>query len=121
MLMPGQELRDIEVLRPVTRKTENGRAGLINRFENVGCLRGILAAAKPEEIERWRQLNHPISHKVITQGSPDFEIRPGFCFALRQVSGHRYFYNQTQPYNVGDLDHWIIFYCEERFDVGGVL
>jgi hypothetical protein len=111
MLMPGQELRDITVSRPATR--ENARGQIVtNAFETVGTIRGILAAAKPEEIERWRQLNHPITHKVIMQRVPPFDVRPGDIF---EYAGRK-FYNQTMPYNVGDIGHWMIFYCDERMD-----
>ena len=113
MLMPGQELREFTVSRPETRGTENGREGLTNSFQPIGKVRAILAQAKPEEIQRWRQLNHPITHKIIMQGKPPFEIRPGDTF---ERDGLRY-YHQMTPYDVGDIGHWTIFYCDERTDV----
>jgi len=109
MLMPGQELRAFTVLRPEVRGTENGREGLTNRFVEVGVIRGILAQAKPEEIERWRMLNHPVTHKIIMQRTPPFEVKPGDVF---ERAGRR-FYHQTSPYDVGDIGHWTVFYCDE--------
>ena len=113
MLLPGQELREITVLRPDTRGTENGREGLVNQYETVGTIQAILAQAKPEEIQRWRMLNHPVTHKVIMQHRPSFDIRPGDIF---ERAGRR-FYNQALPNDVGDLGHWTIFHCDERTDV----
>ena len=113
MLMPGQELRDFTVSRPETRGTENGREGLTNQFQEVGKVRAILAQAKPEEVQRWRQLNHPITHKIIMQKKPSFDIRPGDIF---ERDGRR-FYHQMSPYDLGDIGHWTIFYCDERHDV----
>jgi hypothetical protein len=113
MLMPGQELREFTVSRPDTRGTENGREGLTNKFYEVGKVRAILAQAKPEEVQRWRQLNHPITHKIIMQHKAAFEIQPGDIF---ERDGKRY-YHQMSPYNVGDIGHWTIFYCDERGDV----
>ena len=113
MLLPGQEMREFTVFRPETRGTERGREGLTNRHTEVGTIRAILAQAKPEEVQHWRQLNHPITHKIIMQGKPSFDIRPGDTF---EREGKRY-YHQASPYNVGDLGHWSIFYCDERSDV----
>jgi len=113
MMTPGQELREFDVLRPETRGTEIGREGLTNQFETVGTIRAILAQAKPEEVQRWRQLNHPISHKIIMQGRPPFDVKPGDIF---ERDGRRY-YHQASPYDAGDLGHWTIFFCSERADV----
>ena len=113
MMMPGQELREFTVLRPETRSTDNGREGLTNQFVEIGKISAILAQAKPEEIQRWRQLTHPITHKIIMQDRPPFDIKPGDIF---ERAGRR-FYNQAIPYDVGDLGHWTIFYCEERTDI----
>ena len=113
MLRPGQELREFVVLRPETRSTEIGRKGLTNDFKEVGKVRAILAQATPDEIQRWRQLQHPVTHKIIMQRSPAFEIKPGDCFERDK----RRFYHQKIPYNVGDVSHWCIFYCNERSDV----
>lgn len=112
MLRAGQELREFVVLKPERRDTESGRAGLTNQFVAIGKVRAILAQAKPDEIQRWRQLNHPITHKIIMQRLPDFPIMPGYIF---EWNGRR-FYHTEIPYNVGDIGHWSIFYCNERAD-----
>jgi hypothetical protein len=112
MMMAGQEFRDFDVLRPESRETENSR-NVINDYKKVGILRAVLAVAKPLEKEQWRQLGHPITHKIIMQHKSSFDVLPGDIF---ERAGRR-FYNQTLPYNVGDLGHWTIFYCDERTDV----
>jgi hypothetical protein len=112
-LLPGQELRTFSVSRPETRGTENGREGITNSFVKLGELRAILAQAKPEEVQRWSMLNHPITHKIIMKGKPPFEIKPGYIF---ERNGRR-FYHEMTPYDPGDLGHWTIFYCGERKDV----
>ena len=113
MLFPGQELREFTVYKPDTRETENGRAGMVNGFVIIGTVRAILAVAKPEELQRWRQLNHPVTHTVIMQRAPPFEVLPGYVF---ETSGRR-FHNMTMPDNIGGLGHWTIFHCDERNDV----
>jgi hypothetical protein len=111
MLLPGQEQREFTVLRPEPRENERGQV-LNNGFAPVGTIRAILAQAKPEEIERWKQLNHPVTHKIIMQHRPPFDIRPGDIF---ERAGRR-FNMQTLPYDPGDIGHWTIFYCDERSD-----
>jgi hypothetical protein len=111
-LRPGQELRDFEVLRDGTKKTDAGRVLASGEGTRIGTIKAVLAAAKPEEKERWRQLQHPITHKIIQQRAPTFEVLPGDAF----VRAGRRFFVQAAPYNVGDLNHWTIYYCEERSD-----
>ncbi len=111
-LLPGQQLTTFTVFRDGERKTASGRITM-NGGERLGEIKAVLAAAKPEEIERWRQLQHPVTHKIIQQGVPPFEVRPGDCFKR----GEKRYIVQTAPYNPGGLNHWIIYYCEERRDI----
>ena len=93
-------------------KTASGRV-ISNGAEPIGEIRAVLAAAKPEETLRWRQLEHPVSHKIIQQGTAAFEIKPGDSL----VHGGQRYIIQTAPYNPGGLNHWTIYYCDERSDV----
>jgi hypothetical protein len=105
-LTPGQEIREFAAKRPQKRETDNGRV-TPNDYEPLGEIKAMLTAAKPEEIERWRQLGHPATHKIIMQGKAAFDILPGDIF---EQAGRR-FYNQAALYNVGDTGHWTIYYC----------
>ena len=129
MLVPGMEIRTFTVYRPERRETDIGRI-LRNDEQKIGVIHAILAAAKPEEKERWRQLEHPITHKIIMQYTTPFEILAGDVFVYdlqeygqdnrpdnRLEQKQRRFYNQAIPYDVGDIGHWNIFYCEERQDI----
>jgi hypothetical protein len=112
-LFPGQEVRHFTVTRTGTRETPNGRELSDGTAIERGEIQAVLAQASPREIEQWRQLQHPITHKIIEQGVSGFDILPGDAFHL----GNRSFVNQSMPYNVGDIDHWTIYYCQERKDV----
>jgi len=127
MLVPGQEIRMFTVYRPERHETDWGRI-LRDDEKKVGNITAILAAASSAEKERWRQLEHPITHKITLQYTTAFEILPGDVFVYdpqpkpgTQVKGleqrQRRFYNQAMPYDVGDIGHWTIFYCEERSDI----
>lgn len=107
----GRELREFTVLRPDVRETENGRV-INNSYITVCKIRAILAAAKPEEKERWRQLQHPITHKIIQQGISEVKIKAGYILEYEE----RKFYISTEPYNIGGLNYWTIYYCEEKGD-----
>ncbi len=111
-LMPGQELREVDVCRDGNHRTASGRI-TSGGAERLGTIRAVLAAAKPEEIERWRQLEHPVTHKIIQQGTAPFGIRAGDSL----VRGEKRYIIQTEPYNPGGLNHWTIYYCEERGDL----
>ena len=112
MLRPGQELRTFNVSRPRTKETARGRE-ITDGYDPLGTIRAVLAQAKSEETERWRQLEHPITHKITKHGRPEFDIKPGDIF---EYAGRR-FYNQAISYDIGDLGHWAIFFCDERTDV----
>ena len=107
-LTPGQELRTFAVYRDGEHRTASGRI-IANGAEPIGEIRAVLVAAKPEET---LQLEHPVSHKIIQQGTAAFEIKPGDSL----VYGERRYIVQTDPYNPGGLNHWTIYYCNERSD-----
>lgn len=110
-LLPGQELRMFSVFRDGERRTPSGRITM-NGAGRIGEIKAILAAASPQEIERWRQLEHPVTHKIIQQGVAPFEIKPGDSI----VHGDKRYIVQTAPYNPGGINHWTIYYCDERSD-----
>jgi len=128
MLVPGQEIRKFTVYRPNKHETDLGRI-LRDSDTKMGIVMAILAAATTQEKERWRQLEHPITHKIILQYTTQYEILPGDVFVYSpQVKAsregmiiheqrERRFYNQAMPYDIGDIGHWTIFYCEERTDI----
>lgn len=111
-LIPGQELRTFDVYRDGVHQTASGRV-ISNGIERIGTIRAVLAAASPQEIERWRQLEHPVTHKIIQQGTAPFAVQAGDFF----VFGNTRYVVQKAPYNPGGLNHWTIYYCEERRDV----
>lgn len=110
-LPPGTEIRAFDVFRDGERRTPSGRVTM-SGAERLGGIKAVLAAASPREIERWRQLEHPVTHKIIQQGRAPFEVRPGDSIAH---GGKRYIV-QAAPYDPGGLGHWTIYYCDERSD-----
>ena len=115
MMLPGQEQKDFTVHRPETCGTERGREGLANQYIKIGTVKAILAQARTEETQRWRQLTHPVSHKLIMQHRPPVEVKPGFYF--EQTDTGQRFYVAPLPYDPAGIGHWTIFYCSDRRDV----
>lgn len=112
--LPGKELKNFTIERATTGVTPNGRVSRGGR-EPIGSLRAILAQARPTERDQWRQVSHPVTHKIIQRGIPDFVLKPGDVF----VHGHREFILAAAPYNIGELNHWTTYFCEERSDLHG--
>lgn len=110
-LAPGKELMEFDVFKPEKTETLRGQV-LNNKLTGSGKIKAVLAQASPLEIQRWKQLQHPISHKIIAKGAPDFEIAPGDILQLKK----RRFVVRTNPYNIGGLYHFVIYYCQERTD-----
>ena len=114
-LLPGQELREFEVSEMETQGTERGREGLAGGYRKIGEIRAVLARARAEEVQRWRQLNHPITHRLIMRGAPPFEILSGY--RLHQKDTEQDFYVTNLPYDPGGLGHFTIIYLNDRRDV----
>jgi hypothetical protein len=76
-------------------------------------VKAVLALTQADEAERWRQLQHPVTHKIIMSGRADFDIRPGYVF---ERAGRR-FHVQAIPHDLGDLGDWAVYLCVERGDV----
>ena len=111
--LPGKELKPFTVWKAddSTRETANGRV-LNNGYAETATFKGILAQAKPAEIERWKQLGHPVTHKIIQQGVCGTKITAG---DVLECDGRRFFV-QTEPYNPGGINEWTIYYCDDRSD-----
>lgn len=82
-------------------------------YEDRGeSLNGSLAEAKPEEIERFRQIGHPVSHTIVQRGrrvaAEGDRLRRNGCFYYVQ--------GVDDP---GGLGLWTIYYAEERRDADG--
>jgi hypothetical protein len=108
-LRPGNLYKDFTIEKKGTTINSRGRAQRKFNSEPAEQIRAVLAEAKPQEKERWRQLQHPISHTIVQKGAPKASTED------RLVFGERIFFIQgiDEP---GALGLWTIYYVEERFD-----
>lgn len=111
-LRSGNLFKDFWVEEKDTTLSARGRARSEFKQDDPRHIMAVLAEAQPSEIERFRQLEHPITHTITQRG------RPRAKAGDRIVHGSRIFYVQgvDEP---GDLGLWTIYYAEERSDVDG--
>ena len=84
MHLPGQELRTFEVFRDGEIRTPSGRI-ISNDNGRLGEIKAVLAAAKPEEIERWAS-DHTQDHPA---GRPAVRDQAGRQHKARREEIHR--------------------------------
>lgn len=108
-LRPGNLFKDFSIEKKGATLTSRGRAKSSYDGQTGEQLKAVLAEATPQEKERWRQMQHPISHTITQRGKPKVEVED------RLILGERMFFIQgvDEP---GALGLWTIYYAEERFD-----
>jgi hypothetical protein len=124
MNMTNMFLKPTELWREfvIERKSDdtNSRGREVNAWakdDPVQIVTGILASMSPEEVEKFKQMQHPVSHQIAQQGSP--KAKPGDRLVS---SDDRTFYIEKVN-NPAELGIWTVYYCEERgtTDIYGTL
>lgn len=114
-LRPGSLFRQFLVEEKGTGIRDTGRKETV--FRGTGrILVGVLSDAKTSEIQRWKELQHPITHTIVQQGGPVL-AKPGD----RLVHGGRYFYVQgvDDPSMLGAFAHYQVEERSDRVDSKG--
>ena len=114
-LIPGQGFKRFSVLKLGKAVNSKGKVQKA-KYEPIGEIIGILATAKQNEIEQWRQNGHPISHKVVQRGAKIQAVAGNYLMLSNPNGKDRYFYIQGRN-NPGELDHMVRYYVEERNDL----
>lgn len=108
-LRPGNLLRDFVVEKQVESASDVGR--LQRYFLPTGkMLTGVLSEASQDERFMWKQRQHPISHKIVQNGSKQIAD-----IGDRLSLGTRIFYVQGRD-DISALGISTIYYVEERID-----
>ena len=117
MLRPGQGFKKFRVLRRVGATTNTGRPHT-NSKAPQGEFLGMLTEASPEDIERYKKLDTPITHTIVQRGTAN---RAKATDIIELVDGcgdkPRRFLVQKEPKNPGELDHFLIYRVQERADL----
>lgn len=108
-LRPGNLLRDFVVERQVIGTSEIGRPE--RYFLPTGkVLTGVLSEASQDERFMWQQRQHPVTHKIVQNGSKRVAD-----VGDRLSLGTRVFYIKGRD-DISALGISTIFYIEERSD-----
>ena len=108
-LRPGSIFRDFIVERKMTTTNEIGRKR--SEFKPTGgVIIGVLSDAKTSEIQRWKELQHPITHTIV-QKNGKIMAKEGD----RLIRDGRYFFVQGVD-DASMLGAFILYYVEERRD-----
>lgn len=113
LLFPGQGSQKFVVKRANPGTSNSGRVKP-DSYSTLCEFMGVLTSAHPKEQEQWKQNGHPVTHKVV-QPLPrkaedqavagDFLCLNGRLFMIKGIR------------NPGELNHYNVYYCEERRDV----
>lgn len=108
-LRPGNLYKDFYVAEK-KETVDKGKVRTGYKTEEAILIHAVLANATPKEIERWEQIQHPITHVIVDRGKP--KAKEGALL----TSGDRKFYVQgvDEP---GQLGLYSIYYVEERRDL----
>lgn len=117
MLRPGQGFKKFRVLRRVGATTNTGRPHT-NSLAPQGEFRGMLTEASPEDIERYKKLDTPITHTIVQHGTAN-RAKANDILELIDGSGDkpRRFLVKKEPKDPGDLGHFLVYRVEERADL----
>ena len=117
MLRPGQGFKKFRVLRRVSATTNTGRPHT-NSKAPQGEFLGMLTEASPEDIERYKKLDTPITHTIVQRGTAN-RAKANDILELVDDSGDkpRQFLVTKEPKDPGELGHFLIYRVEERTDL----
>lgn len=108
-LRPGSLFRQFLVEEKGTSTRDTGRKETV--FRATGrMINGVLSDAKTQEIQRWKELQHPITHTIVQKDGPAL-AKAGD----RLVHGNKYFFVQGTD-DASMLGMFVLYYVEERSD-----
>ena len=108
-LRPNQSDKKFTICSKIPGISTAGRVNT-SKYKETGTLSGTLAKASQKEVDRWKQLGHPVTHQIISK-----ETSIAVAGDYLQFN-HRNFYIQGKE-DPAELGHYTIYACEERNDV----
>lgn len=117
-LYPGQGSQKFVVKRKEPGISDSGRV-TSDFYVTLYEFTGVLTSAQPKEQEQWRQIGHPVTHKVVQPLPISNRSEKGNTLAVAGdilcLNGRLFIIKGIR--NPGELNHYNVFYCEERRDV----
>ena len=116
-MRPEQLSRIFRIYTYESEPTARGREKQLGPMLK-GEARCILATAKPNEAERYKQLAVTVTHAIIQRGGP--RARENDVFVLVKNGVESRFFRVQAVHNKGELDIDTVFYCQERSDLPSI-
>lgn len=109
---PNQKYKLFLVESVKSKLSARGRKQAISQTEHSHVLIGVLADAEESIKYRYKQESHVVTHTIVQKGSPAAKIEENLIFENRifRIWGIQ---------NVGELDVYTLYHCEERYDLNG--
>lgn len=114
-LRPGQGFKKFTVKKKGKSLTSSGKP-IHGEYEDVGTITATLVNASEKEKEEWKQKQHPITHKIVQQGTSNAAVATNYIVLSEKGKKDRYFYVQGTG-NPGELNHMMRYFVEERRDL----
>ena len=109
-LRPGNLFKDFIIETNTEAVGAFGRPKPNYSQDEKRLLLGCLADASENDRERWKQLQHPITHTIVQRGTPKAKPED------RLILGERVFIIRAVD-DCGGLGLTTIYFAEERMDV----
>lgn len=109
-LRPGNMFKEFVIEGEAETVGTFGRPKMAYEQTGKRTLKGCLADATENDRERWKQLQHPITHTIVQAGPPKAKEED------RLILGERLFIIHAVD-DCGGLGITTIYYAEERTDV----
>lgn len=112
---PGQQLKTFTLYKKKTNVSPRGRVTYGTEEEPLGTFRGTIVQAGQREQERWGQMGHPITHKIVIRG-----IYPVLDEAEAEtvVGTEGRFWTVQGTHDPSELHYFHALYCNERLGAG---
>ncbi len=112
---PGQQLQTFTIYKKGTNVSPRGRVAYSAEEQPIGAFRGTIAQASPKEQERWGQMGHPVTHKIVARG-----IYPVLAEAAAEtiVEANGRFWAVEGVHDPSRLHFFYTLFCNERQGVG---
>lgn len=106
----GNMIKDFVIEPVIQAKTSTGRAATSYDTESRAILRGVIASADANAIQRYDQTGHPITHQIVQYGG--IKAKPGDRLARE----HSHYYIQGVD-DIAAMGIATIYYVDERMDL----
>lgn len=115
---PEAFLRTFRIYRAKAQASDRGRIRREEHSEMVGEVKCILSVIKPDEQNRYSQMNVTVTHTIFHSGSP--VARENDVLVLVKGDKETRYFRVQSIQNHGEMDIFTTYYCEERGDINGL-